>query len=126
MQVVSVGGNMNDLAKVFKALADDTRLMMLGILLKHGEQCVCAFEDGLGISQSKSSRHLRYLANAGLLDDRREGTWIYYRIKQTPAKETAILLKTLKDLIAGDRLKETEQRLKEWAKSCKPGSGKRR
>ena len=117
---------MKDLAKVFKALADDTRLMMLGLILKHGEQCVCAFEEGLGISQSKSSRHLRYLYNAGLLDDRRNGTWIYYRIKENPSDETTELLRLLRTLLTGEKIKAAEKRLKEWARCCKTQNRKPR
>lgn len=110
---------MKDLTKTFKALADNTRLMMMGLILKHGEQCVCAFEEGLGISQSKSSRHLRYLYNAGLLDDRKDGLWVYYRIKENPTKEAAELIKLLKTLLTGDKLKDAEKRLKEWLSCCK-------
>lgn len=110
---------MRHIAKLFKAVADDTRLMMLGLILKHGEQCVCAFEEGLGISQSKSSRHLRYLANVGLLDDRREGTWIYYRIKENPSKEASQLLKLLSTLLTGSKLDNSEKRLNQWVKGLK-------
>jgi ArsR family transcriptional regulator, arsenate/arsenite/antimonite-responsive transcriptional repressor len=44
------------------------------------ELCVCDIMGALGITQSKASRHLRYLFNAGLVTDRREGLWMYYRI----------------------------------------------
>ena len=68
------------LAAAYKAVGDETRLRMLSLLLAADELCVCKFEELLGISQSKSSRHLRYLSNAGLVEGRREGIWVHYRI----------------------------------------------
>ncbi len=65
--------------QLFKALADETRLRILN-LLAHGELCVCEIEQALGIGQSKASRHLAYLRNAGLVTDRREGPWMYYAV----------------------------------------------
>jgi ArsR family transcriptional regulator len=64
---------------LFKALADTTRLRILGLLLS-GEVCVCDIHDSLRIAQPKASRHLAYLRNAGLVDTRRDGLWIYYRL----------------------------------------------
>src|SRR5262245_9225131 len=63
----------------FKALADATRLRILGLLLT-GEVCVCHIHESLKIPQSKASRHLAYLRRAGLVETRREGLWIYYRM----------------------------------------------
>ena len=70
------------LASVYKALADETRVQMLALLLEQPELCVCHLERTLDITQSKASRHLRYLLNAGLLQDRRDGVWIYYRLAE--------------------------------------------
>ncbi len=64
---------------IFKALSDETRLRIL-IILSRRELCVCEIERALSLSQAKVSRHLTVLRNAGLLLDRREGTWIYYRL----------------------------------------------
>ena len=64
---------------VFKALADDTRLRILGLLLT-GEVCVCDIHESLRIPQSKASRHLAYLRRSGLVDTRRDGLWIRYRL----------------------------------------------
>jgi ArsR family transcriptional regulator len=55
-------------------------LEILTLLLRHGELCVCEIEGLLEVSQSTASRHLRYLLNAGLVEDRREGLWVYYRV----------------------------------------------
>lgn len=64
---------------VLKALADKTRLRILA-LLKAGEICVCHVHGSLGIPQPKASRHLAYLRRAGLVQTRRQGLWVYYRL----------------------------------------------
>ena len=74
---------MTALAKLFQALADPTRLRILGLLLA-GEVCVCEIHDTLRIPQSKASRHLAYLRRAGLVATRREGVWVHYRQTDTP------------------------------------------
>jgi ArsR family transcriptional regulator len=68
---------------LFKALADVTRLRILGLLLT-GEVCVCHIHETLKIPQPKASRHLAYLRRAGLVDSRREGLWIHYRLAALP------------------------------------------
>src|SRR5215510_13253995 len=70
---------LHTLETAFKALADATRLRILGLLLT-GEVCVCHIHETLRIPQPKASRHLAYLRKAGLVDCRREGLWIYYRL----------------------------------------------
>jgi ArsR family transcriptional regulator len=64
---------------LFKALADQTRLRILGLLLT-GEVCVCDIHESLKIPQSKASRHLAYLRRSGLVDTRRDGLWVHYRL----------------------------------------------
>jgi ArsR family transcriptional regulator len=74
---------LTDLEALFKALADETRLRILGLLL-HGEVCVCHIHDSLRISQPKASRHLAYLRRAGLVATRRDGLWVHYRLADSP------------------------------------------
>ena len=64
---------------LFKALGDSTRLRILGLLLA-GEVCVCDIHESLKIPQSKASRHLAYLRESGLVETRREGLWVHYRL----------------------------------------------
>lgn len=75
----------DSLARVFKALGDETRLRIVHLLARRGELCVCDVESILEISQSKASRHLGYLKNASLVEDRRDGTWVYYRLVRDAA-----------------------------------------
>ncbi len=63
-----------------KALADPLRLQVLEVL-GGGERCVCDLTAELGLAQSKLSFHLKVLKEAGLLTDRQEGRWIYYRLQ---------------------------------------------
>lgn len=66
-------------AELFHALSDETRLAVLE-MLRGGERCVCELQDELGAAQSRLSFHLRVLKEAGVVEDRREGRWAYYRI----------------------------------------------
>jgi len=68
---------MKTTARMFKALSDETRLRILCLLLE-GELCVCDIMEVLQLPQSTVSRHLAYLKNAGWVDDRRCGVWMYY------------------------------------------------
>lgn len=70
---------MKELEKLFKGLADVTRLRILNLLL-HGELCVCDVQHVLGALQPNISRHLTYLKNAGLVVDRRQGPRMYYSL----------------------------------------------
>jgi ArsR family transcriptional regulator, arsenate/arsenite/antimonite-responsive transcriptional repressor len=69
-----------DAAQFFNVLADEARLKMLWLLFNHRELCVCDLMAALDITQSKASRHLGTLRHAGLVSDRREGTWSYYAL----------------------------------------------
>jgi DNA-binding transcriptional ArsR family regulator len=87
-----------DLARMFAAFSDRTRLRLLN-LMNGREVCVCYFVEILGQSQPKISRHLAYLRNAGLVKARRDGKWMHYRL-ETPADAgaAAILRTTLESL----------------------------
>lgn len=66
--------------EVFKSLADETRARATLLIASHGELCVCELVCALGDSQPKISRHLAQLRGSGLLLDRRQGQWVYYRL----------------------------------------------
>jgi ArsR family transcriptional regulator, arsenate/arsenite/antimonite-responsive transcriptional repressor len=71
------------LETVFKALADRTRLRILG-LLSAGEICVCDIHGSLDLPQPTVSRHLAYLRRTGLVVGRKDGLWVHYRLAQLP------------------------------------------
>jgi ArsR family transcriptional regulator len=72
---------MKDVVKIFKALSDPTRLRIM-LLLRRRELCVCELMYVLGMEQSRVSRHMRVLREAGIAEDVREGRWIIYRVPE--------------------------------------------
>jgi len=91
---------MNNEALIFKALADETRLRILLILLD-GELCVCEIIAALELPQSTVSRHLAYLKKTGWVSDRKQGVWMYYQLRGDDNRLrnplTAILQNSLAD-----------------------------
>ena len=71
------------LENTFKALADRTRLRIIG-LLRAGEICVCDIYESLALPQPTVSRHLAYLRKTGLVETRRDGLWVHYRLANLP------------------------------------------
>jgi ArsR family transcriptional regulator, arsenate/arsenite/antimonite-responsive transcriptional repressor len=90
---------LNRVDSMFRAFSDRTRLRILN-LLREGEVCVCDLQAVLGAPQPKVSRHLAYLRRAGLVDVRREGKWMHYKLAPTPHKT---VLDAILDAIADDR-----------------------
>lgn len=86
---------LGDMERLFQALGDTTRLRILGLLLT-GEICVCHLHESLRISQPKASRHLAYLRRAGLVETRRQGLWVYYRLSQSGDPVTS----TIREVVA--------------------------
>ncbi len=87
-------------ARFFKSLSDETRLKILWLLSGAEELCVCDIIDVLGITQSKASRHLRYLYHLGWVTDRRDGLWMNYRLAVAPGSPGEKLLKLLAEMLA--------------------------
>jgi ArsR family transcriptional regulator len=95
------------LEQLFAALADRTRLRILS-LIEDKEICVCYFVEALEAPQPTVSRHLAYLREAGLVEARREGKWMHYRIAKLPKAQARIVEKTLAAMkdeadVSGDR-----------------------
>jgi ArsR family transcriptional regulator, arsenate/arsenite/antimonite-responsive transcriptional repressor len=99
--------------RFFQALGDTTRLRLLN-LMGDQEVCVCYLVEVLGQPQPKISRHLAYLRSAGLVDARRDGKWMHYRIVMPPHEGAA---KVLQELL--QQLKEEKAMLADRAKLIK-------
>ena len=112
--VITKGKAMQDLIKATKALSDETRLRILNVLLER-ECCVCEVTQALDISQSRASRNLGILQEAGFLTARRDGTWIVYSLDwQTANRYAASLAKLFKGfLISNEVLAQDKERLKQ-------------
>ena len=91
---------MDRLERIFKALSDETRLRIMGLVFRQGPLCVCEVEALLGITQSKASRHLRYMHNAGVLTAERDGVTVNYGLPVDPDAELAAVLVLLRGLLA--------------------------
>ena len=116
---------MEDLIKALKALSDETRLRILNLLLER-ECCVCEIMQALDISQSRASRNLGILQDAGFLKSRRDGLWIVYSIDwQTANRYATPLTELLKDsAVSNEVLTQDKERLKHAARvgpGCKSG-----
>jgi ArsR family transcriptional regulator len=110
--------------KMIKALGDETRLRILKLLLRK-ELCVCELEAALNLPQSKVSRHLTVLRSAGLVEDRREGTWIFYSFSKPENDFEKSIVQIIKNALSDSELvKQDEERLKKklsqvYAYKCK-------
>ena len=112
---------MQDLIRAIKALSDETRLRILKVLLER-ECCVCEIMQALDISQSRASRNLGILQDAGFLKAKRDGVWIAYSVDwQTANRYATSLAKLLRESpISNEILKKDKERLKH-AKRIGPG-----
>jgi ArsR family transcriptional regulator len=112
-----------EMETLFKALADGTRLRILGLLLA-GEVCVCDIQDSLKSPQSKISRHLAYLRRARLVETRREGLWIHYRLGTLPDPVLAAIVDAVRHALTHtDVIRRDGVRLQKRTGCCVPGPG---
>ncbi len=83
------------LARVHAALANEVRLQIIELVAKHNEMCVCELVDLLGMSQANLSRHVSVLRDAGILRDRKVGTWVLLRVDEDAIESASEPLVTL-------------------------------
>jgi ArsR family transcriptional regulator len=114
---------MQQLIKATKALSDETRLRILNLLLER-ECCVCEVMQALDISQSRASRNLGILQDAGFLTAKRDGTWIVYSVDwKTANRYAASLARLLKDSpVSNEVLAQDKEKLKQ---AVRTGTGYR-
>lgn len=89
---------LDQMATLFRALGDPTRLRILGLLMT-GEVCVCDIHESLRIPQPKASRHLAYLRRTGLVDTRRDGLWIHYRLARVTGRQLAAVTEAVRQAL---------------------------
>jgi ArsR family transcriptional regulator len=105
------GVEVRALSRLFKALADETRLRIVA-LLAHGELCVCHVEAALGLTQSNASRQLGVLRGAEVVEHRREGSWVYYRLTAQADETTRRVMRELiRKFSSEDRVRRDLERL---------------
>lgn len=113
--------DLRPLSRVFRALGDETRLRIVA-LLAHGELCVCHVEAALGLSQPNASRQLGILRSVGVVDSRRDGTWVYYRIAAQEHEHVGRVLALLTEALTTRRALRSD--LVRLRKSCGPAACK--
>ncbi len=104
-----------DLARAavrFHALSDETRLAVLD-MLRDGERCVCELQDALDAAQSRLSFHLKVLRDAGLVSDRKEGRWSYYRVNTDALEQVHDVVRVL-----GTESSAAKRSLKVFGRCC--------
>jgi len=94
--------------RFFQALGDHTRLRLLN-LMGDQELCVCYFVEILDQPQPKISRHLAYLRSAGIVEARREGKWMHYRIVMPPHIGAAQILRETLAWLRDERLMQADR-----------------
>jgi ArsR family transcriptional regulator len=102
-------------------LAHPLRLRVLLLLQQEGELCVCELTHALGVSQPMISRHLAPMRQAGIVSDRRQGLWVYYRLHEAlPAWAQQVVAATADGL--ADQLPYADDRAALSAMPSRPGS----
>jgi len=100
----SNGAGLARASRLHRALADETRLRIVHLLARRGELCVCEIESALETTQSKVSRHLAHLKHAGIVQDRRDGTWIHYRLAACAEPGLRPILRSVEKALAADEV----------------------
>ena len=117
---------MHDLVKAVKSISDETRLRILNLLLQR-ECCVCEVTHVLDISQTRASRNLSTLYDAGFLNLRKEGLWAYYSIDESSLENhLSLLLEAVKSALQDNpvanqdlaRLKEAKRLGPQYCQKC--------
>jgi ArsR family transcriptional regulator len=92
-------------AQIFLACSDRSRLRVLNLILQNGEMCITDLERILEFTQSKTSRHLLYLKNSGILNIRKINQWSFYQIKD----EVFDLIKLILQFVGRDPILQKDQ-----------------
>ena len=94
-------------SQIFKACSDESRLRILHLIFENEEMCISDLEKILEFTQTKTSRHLTYLKNSGILGFRRQNHWVFYSIKD----EVYEILKQIFQFLRKDQLLQKDQQL---------------
>jgi ArsR family transcriptional regulator, arsenate/arsenite/antimonite-responsive transcriptional repressor len=94
-------------SQIFKACADESRIRILHLIFSNGEMCISDIEKILDFTQAKTSRHLIYLKNSGILTFRRYNHWVFYQIKD----EVAEIIKQIFQFLRKDQQLQKDQQV---------------
>ena len=99
---------MEDETALFKALADPTRLRLTVLLAVQGETCVCMLAKALDEPEFKISRHLGLLRSAGIVEARRKGTWMHYKLAQPRHRLEQCLQECFRECLVNHKTVKTD------------------
>ncbi|BDD00121.1 metalloregulator ArsR/SmtB family transcription factor [Persicobacter psychrovividus] len=94
-------------SQLYKALSEEARLRILHLIFRNGEMCISDLEIILDFTQTKTSRHLNYMKQAGLLTTRKHDQWVFYSIKEAMQD----IVGTLLSIVEGDMLLDKDQEI---------------
>lgn len=100
-------------AQIFKACADESRIRILHLIFENGEMCISDLEKILDFTQTKTSRHLIYLKNSGILSFKRYNHWVFYNIKD----EVFEILKQIFQFLRKDQQLQKDQQIYQTLRS---------
>ncbi|TCB82378.1 metalloregulator ArsR/SmtB family transcription factor [Acinetobacter sp. ANC 4173] len=103
-----------DQINFFKCLADETRFNIVMLVVLNHEQCVCDLTEKLQLSQPKISRHLALLRSSGLLQDRRQGQWVYYSLNPNLPTWCVDILNTLNNADLQPQIENSFSQIKSY------------
>lgn len=113
---------MKEYVEIFKSLGDETRLRILHLLIKaEAELCCCELTDSLEEPLYNVSKHLKILKNAGLIEERREGRWIYSSISRETSQFNEMLIGTIRSMSETQELKKNLRNLSKRLNMRKDG-----
>lgn len=114
-----------DIARVFRALSDPTRLRILA-LLRLEDRCVCEIQDALQLTQPTVSRHLAYMRRVGVVARHRDGLWMHYELSSVRARVFGPVLESAEDCVARSAIGQADRaRLNRMKPCCKHTTGDR-
>jgi ArsR family transcriptional regulator len=111
---------LRSLAGLFRALSDETRLRIVALLV-HGELCVCHLQEALALTQPNISRHLAVLRAAGVVADRRAGSFVHYRLAPQADRERQRIVRALAAGFVGRA--DVQRGVTRLKRTCGPDSG---
>ena len=94
-------------AQIFLACSDSSRLRILNLIMMNGEMCITDLEHILEFTQTKTSRHLIYLKNSGILTTRKYNQWVFYQIKD----EVFDIVKQILQFLRRDAVFQNDQQI---------------
>lgn len=110
---------MDKLTALFKALSDRNRLRIVAALLKHDELCACQLTELIQVTGATASRHMGVLIASGLVDSRKDGRWVYYRIRREQAN-AGVLIGWIESQLSRDPDIALDAKTLDEITSCEP------